>query len=85
MTKLLQSIEGLQIMNTDHLYVTDYSQVMMKADVQGESKKAESMLVWAHECFKKNVIIEWSLWILYRKLIITLFSRIMLIFLSWEC
>lgn len=53
-TKLLQSIEGLQIMNTDHLYVTDYSQVMMKADVQAESKKAESMLVWAHECFKKK-------------------------------
>lgn len=50
MTKLLQSIEGLQIMNTDHLYVRDYSQVMMKADVQGESKKAESMLVWACEC-----------------------------------
>ena len=45
MTKLLQSIEGLQIMNMDHLYVRDYSQVMMKADVQGESKKAESMLV----------------------------------------
>ena len=74
MTKLLQSIEGLQIMNTDHLYVRDYSQVMMKADVQGESKKAESML-----------IIEWSLWIIYRKLIFTLFSRITLIFLSWEC